>query len=524
LSEFGELKGVVGLPISKVLSKLWFVAGFASLLGAVGCGGSKVIIPHPTGNYSDASFKGSYVYEIHGFLGDANNSPYRETGVITADGAGHITGGVDAFSSTALSAGPIQSSASVTGTYDIASDGTGQIVLSSTGLASQISLAVTLASASQAALMEADNFASGAGTAELQDPAAISSIPSGTFVFRLHQEVNAQSSASASEVGFFTISGGSLTAGSMDQSLFPVSSSSLTLTSGTFNTPASFGNGTATVTDSSPFQTNFLYFIINSGKFVLFPSNSKSVGAGSAEVQSGTVGSGLAGTYAFGSRGDDFNFYSGLATVGEFTGSGATINSGTLDSLQDGTTFSQAVSFTGTATTATNNPSPQGRVQVTLSAGTPLILWMVSPSRAFFLDNTPTVSAEDGTADLQTSTSFSTASLNGQFALVMEGINQPQNIPVLVQGLARVGTLQFDGSSHLTLVEVANSSQSGTGATSPGAMTGNYQVGGNGRVTGSVSNGGGGLDVVMYAVSGSQAYVLQVDPQTNTSGTVQLQQ
>jgi hypothetical protein len=106
----------------------------------------------------------------------------------------------------------------------------------------------------------------------------------------------------------------------------------------------------------------------------------------------------------------------------------------------------------------------------------------------------------------------------------MEGINQPQNIPVLVQGLARVGTLQFDGSSHLTLVEVANSSQSGTGATSPGAMTGNYQVGGNGRVTGSVSNGGGGLDVVMYAVSGSQAYVLQVDPQTNTSGTVQLQQ
>jgi hypothetical protein len=159
-------------------------------------------------------------------------------------------------------------------------------------------------------------------------------------------------------------------------------------------------------------------------------------------------------------------------------------------------------------------------VQVTLNeSGTsvPVIFWMVSPTRAFFLDNL-TTRAEDGTADLQTTTSFSAATFKGQFALLMDGIDTTP------EGLARIGTLQFDGSSKLTLVELANASQSGSGAVSPGAMSGTYQVGTGGRFTGSLSNGGGGLDLVGYAVSGSQAYMLQVDSGDNTSGTIQLQQ
>jgi hypothetical protein len=462
------------------------------------------------------------VYEIHGILSD--NTPYREAGVVTSDGNGNITGGIDGFANT-NTGGVIQSSASVTGTYTIASDGTGQILLGSTGLGtlasvSKISLAVTLASTSQARLMEADIFASGAGTAELQTATAISSAPNGTFVFRMHQEVDAQNSTSASQVGFFSIASGSLTTGGMDQNLFPIGSSLLTLTGGTFNAPSSLGVGTGSFTDSSPFTTNFLYYIVNSAKFVVLVSNPSAVGSGSAEMQTGAVGSGLQGTYAFGSQGDDFSFNADVATVGEFTGSGATISAGHLDALQDGTNYSQNVAFTGAATTGTNNPSPQGRVQVTLNeSGTsvPVIFWMVSPTRAFFLDNL-TTRAEDGTADLQTTTSFSAATFKGQFALLMDGIDTTP------EGLARIGTLQFDGSSKLTLVELANASQSGSGAVSPGAMSGTYQVGTGGRFTGSLSNGGGGLDLVGYAVSGSQAYMLQVDSGDNTSGTIQLQQ
>ena len=510
------------MSISKILKTSGFLAGVASLAVAIGCGGSGVVIPHTTGNYSNASFKGSYVYEIRGILVD--DTPYREAGIITADGNGNITGGIDGFANP-NTGGAIQSSASVTGTYTIANDGTGQILLGSTGLGTlasvaQISLAVTLASTSQARLMEADVFASGAGTAELQTATAISSAPNGTFVFRMHQEVDSQNSTSASQVGFFTITSGSLSSGSMDQNLFPIGSSSLTLTGGTFSAPTSLGTGTGSFTDSTPFTTNFLYYIVNSAKFVLLASNPGAVGSGSAEMQSGAVGSGLQGTYAFGSSGDDFQFNNDVATVGEFAGSGATISAGQLDALQDGQNYSQDVAFTGAATTGTNNPSPQGRVLVTLNeSGTsvPVIFWMVSPTRAFFLDNL-TTRAEDGTADLQTTTSFSAATFKGQFALLMDGIDTSP------EGLARIGTLQFDGSGRLTLVELANASQSGTGASNPGAMSGTYQVGSGGRFTGTVSSGGTGLDVVGYGVSGSQAYVMQTDAGANTSGTIQLQQ
>ena len=511
--------------ISRVLKISGLLAGVASLAVAVGCGGSGVVLPHPTGNYSNASFKGSYVYEMRGILFDG--TPYREAGVITADGNGNITGGIDGFANPNNS-GAIQSSASVTGTYTIANDGTGQILLGSTGLGtlagvSQISLAVTLASTSQAQLMEADAFASGTGTAELQTATAISSAPSGTFVFRIHQEVDAQNSTSASQVGFFTIASGSLSSGSMDQNLFPVGFNSLTLTGGTFNTPTSLGAGTGSFTDSSPYTTNFFYYIVNSSKFVVLASNLGAVGSGSAELQTGAVGTGLQGTYAFGSSGDDFQFNNDVATVGEFTGSGASISAGQLDAMQEGQNNSQGVTFTGAATTGTNNPSPQGRVLITFNeSGTsvPVIFWMVSPTRAFFLDNL-TTRAEDGTADLQTSTSFSAATFKGQFALLMNGMDAINSVP---EGLARIGTLQFDGSSKLTLVELANASQSGSGASNPGAMAGTYQVGNGGRFTGTVSGGGNGLDLVGYAVSGSQAYLLQVDPGTNTSGTIQLQQ
>jgi hypothetical protein len=139
---------------------------------------------------------------------------------------------------------------------------------------------------------------------------------------------------------------------------------------------------------------------------------------------------------------------------------------------------------------------------------------MVNPSRAFFLNNNSSV-IEDGTADLQTASTFSASSLKGQFALVMDGID------LTPEALARVGTLQFDGSSKLSLNELANASGTGSGAQSPGALSGTYSVASNGRVTGTLS--GSTLNLVMYAVSGSNAYALQTDFGTNTSGTVELQ-
>jgi hypothetical protein len=506
-------------PSVPLISKFWLGPAILSLVVAVGCGsGGSVILPHPTGNYSDASLSGSYVYQIHGFLIDGES--YREIGVFTADGSGHIAAGSDDFASSS-SGGVISNTSSVTGSYSIANDGTGSITLNSTGLGSfvqstQVNLAVTLVSTSKVDLMEGDNFAVGAGDAEVQDSSVAGAAPSGTFVFRLHTELDPQTFAPSSSVGAVTISNGSVSGGIEDRNRLTGGTSSVSLTGGTFSGSA----GTASLTDSTNFTANFLYLMVNSGKFVFLLNAAGVVGSGSAELQSGAVGNGLSGSYAFGSRGDDSLFNADVATVGQFTTNQGGIGFGTLtgieDVMQEGT-YSANVGLSGCM-----NATSDGRVVITTSSGTACtgtvqqIFWMVDPSRAFFLDSS-TSTVEDGTADLQAAASFSASTFKGQFAMVMDGID----IITTAEALARLGTLQFDGSSKLTLSELANNSTSGT--VNPGAMTGSYQVGSNGRIVGSVSNSGGGLDFVIYAVSGSDAYALQVDGNTNTSGLIELQ-
>lgn len=501
--------------------KVCFGLGLASLVTALGCGsGGSVTLPHPSGSYTNASLKGQYVYQAHGI---SPSSIYRELGVFVADGAGNITSTSD--DSTTNASAVLCTSAC--GTYQINSDGTGFITLNSTALSSSFSpvlgpltFAVTLVSTSKVDLMEADAFVDSAGVAELQDSTATGAIPSGTFAFRLHEAYGTSLGAVniVAEAGVVTISaGGTVSNGSMDQNLNG-NASRLTL-SGTLAAPASLGRGTGTFTDSSGSTTNFVYYIVNTGKLNTLVSSTNgngAIGLGSAEVQSGAVGGGLSGTYAFGSRGDDLStlgFFDGVATVGRFTGSGATISAGVYDSMLDGN-YSASVTFTGSSTTSSNNPSAQGRVQVILSTGAVEDFWMVSPTRAFFITESSS-EIEDGTADLQTTTSFSQSTMKGQFALIMDGIDlSPETV-------ARVGALQFDGAGNLTLAELVNDSNSGSGAQSPGVLSGRYQVSSNGRIVGTLNSST--LNLVMYAVSGSDAYALQTDLGTNTSGTINLQ-
>src|SRR5207249_8791267 len=104
-----------------------------------------------------------------------------------------------------------------------------------------------------------------------------------------------------------------------------------------------------------------------------------------------------------------------------------------------------------------------------------VIFYQVSPSLAFFvIDDSSKV--EDGTLDLQQSSSFSNASLNGQFAFVMDGFDT-----TLKDG---IGTLQADGNGRLTLNEVANA---GGAISVPGPLSGTYSVSTNGRTTASIS-------------------------------------
>lgn len=112
--------------------------------------------------------------------------------------------------------------------------------------------------------------------------------------------------------------------------------------------------------------------------------------------------------------------------------------------------------------------------------------------------------------DLQTTSSFSNSTTNGQYALVMDGFDTSTK--------NRVGTLQWDGSGKLTLNAFVN----GGGVVNfPVLISGNYTVSGNGRAAGSLS--GLSNNLVFYLISGTDAYVVQNDPGVQISGSMSKQ-
>ena len=78
---------------------LCVLLGLTLLLVCVGCGSNNGAVTGfiPTGNFSNASLSGQYVYQIEGldFNASANGVSYREAGVFTADGNGTITSSTD---------------------------------------------------------------------------------------------------------------------------------------------------------------------------------------------------------------------------------------------------------------------------------------------------------------------------------------------------------------------------------------------------------------------------------------------
>jgi len=471
-----------------------------ALVFCLGCGSSTSSGPPPKGNFSNASLSGQYAYSVTGFNLNTG-APYSEAGVFTADGNGNLTSGTDDFSQGSVLTG------SVSGKYSISNDGTGTATINVSNGRS-VSFAFTLVSSSKVyVIVAATNFlATGFGTAEKQDSTAFAAPPSGTFAFKWHN-ISATSVPSAN-VGAFTVTSGSV-AGNEDVLALGGIPNSLTLT-GQFNAPDTSGRGSGSFLDSSNVTSTFIYYVLNSSKIRFFMTGGV-LGGGSAEKQSTTTfnTASFSGGYAFGSVGDTNSFFGGVNSAGAYTadGNGGISSGGTYDSVQDGNVTSNA-SISGTY-----QVTPNGRVTVSLNAGAiQQILWLVSPSRAFFLfDDSNKV--EDGTLDLRQTGSFSNSTMNGQFALVMDGVDL-----VLGNTFDRVGTLQWNGIGQLGLNEAINFN----GTTSfPGFLPGSYSVSSNGRATGTI--GGLSNNLIFYLVSGSNAYVLQTDAGVEISGVMSMQ-
>jgi hypothetical protein len=133
------------------------------------------------------------------------------------------------------------------------------------------------------------------------------------------------------------------------------------------------------------------------------------------------------------------------------------------------------------------------------------VIYLVSPSRAFFLVNSDPTRVEDGTMDQQSTASFSNSSFSGQYAFVTGG-------SVAAVPLDRTGTIQADGNGNLGWAEQVNSG----GSPNSVCLSGTYSASANGRVSGSVSNLSSSL--VFYMISPNSGYALQGDSGAQESG------
>ena len=115
---------------------------------------------------------------------------------------------------------------------------------------------------------------------------------------------------------------------------------------------------------------------------------------------------------------------------------------------------------------------------------------------------------------------FSNASLNGQYAFSMSGVDLNSGAYI-----ARVGSFAADGQGHITAgLEDVLDLGSGSPASQLTFSNGTYQIQANGRglIVLNVSSGGA-LQLSASLKSSSQGYLVQTDGLASTSGSVELQ-
>ena len=402
---------------------------FASLIAACNHGGTAVVgppPPPPTGNFSNASLKGQYAFLMSGTeLCAGSSSLFTRAGSFTADGSGHITGGLEDVN-VCTGVFTLQFTNS---TYSITADGRGTLSLTNTSGSTNYS--ITLSSATQGVIVQTDVNSTASGSFQRQNTAAFSNPAiAGGYVF----DVAGISSTFNPEsiIGRFNADGGggvnsglfdSNEAGTLSgQQLFPAGAFYQLDTNGD---GTNFGRGTANVAGH-----NFAFYIVDATRLKLLGTDFPEAFSGEAFAQQNI-------SFTAASLNSGFAFLIGgsssagpIATAGRFTADGAgNLTSIFLDENNSGTVTllpSQGGTVTGTYTVDANGLGGGTATWTDTKVGTfSFIFYLISPTDAVFQETDSQITS-DGTLLAQTAGPVSPATLAGDFAFVWSGVSSDE--------------------------------------------------------------------------------------------------
>ncbi|HKW61614.1 MAG TPA: hypothetical protein VJN89_03630 [Candidatus Acidoferrum sp.] len=414
------------------------VAAVALWTASCGGGGATINPPPPTGNYTLASLNGTYAFTTSGEVITGSSAiPMARVGSFTADGNGHISGGIEDVNTFGT---PSTANAITGGSYTVNPDGRGTLTLSFAN-GNSINFGIVLTSTSDGLMIDetatTTQASTGSGNFILQQstPFTLTEL-SGTYVFDFSGLDGAQPNPNPeSFMGEFIANGGTGTipSGIFDDNDGGTLTSNAAMTAGTIaQDPSqsasltSFGRGIATIAGQ-----NFVFYIVNANR-VRFISTSNGMLSGDAVLQP-SVPSSPSGSFAFLVAGASAN--GGFIRAARFDTCPQCANPGPTVSklLMDVNNGGPENEFGPSALTmpSISYDSTTGRGQLSfqsstlnvysfvfyLSSASDGVIQEVSPN-----DTSPAFAVADGSILSQSGSPFTSSNITGPYAMNWSGL------------------------------------------------------------------------------------------------------
>ncbi len=518
------------------MKRLLLILSIVTAFWTAACssGGSSVTPPPPTGNFSAANLNGQYAFVTSGEVftpGSISATPLSRVGSFTADGQGHITGGVEDVN---VAGAPTNAIPITGGSYTINADGRGTLSLAFGSNTLQFGITLTSTSTGDGLLIDetftTNQASTGSGNFFKQNTASFAApVPdiAGPYVFDFSGLDGNQTfpcPCPESFVGEFTASNGGISSGLFDD-----------------NDNGAFVNGTVTGTFAQdPLHSatlsgagrgvaliagqNFVFYIVDSTR-VRFLSTNGGMLSGDAVAQANVPAS-LSGGFVFVVAGSSGN--GGLTRVGRFTVNGSTVTNVLVDTNNAGA-FTQT---TGATSTSIALDSTTGRGTVTflgngLSTPFSFVFYLSSATQGVIQETTQSAqgvaaAVADGSIAAQSGSPFTSSNVTGTYAFNWSGLSIQNGGSFAVQdeedlvGQASVSNLNLSGAADIFQFQSVVGPKANLGVGGSITIRGDGTGGDGQRSTISVNlTGANPINFVVYFVNPQLAFFAN----TSTSST-----